>query len=171
MFDMIQAILTEATCGITCWYAKEKICRCSCGGRNHGALLDPDRETPERVCKIHGDRYRLEAVGPWSQMHKIYLDIMATMPWAKIDPNITERDGVTPYHQPYFLNSFTKGSPLVLKKAVDRQYSWPELKMAGNQTLYLLWVNQSEIAEPIWCDDVGSCPRCLDKAVYVWGRE
>lgn len=52
-------MLTDATCGYACWYAREEDCRCSCAGRNHGALLIDGAETPRRNCKIDGRRYVL----------------------------------------------------------------------------------------------------------------
>jgi hypothetical protein len=36
------AIMTEATCGEACWSAKEEVCRCSCGGKNHGIYKTDD---------------------------------------------------------------------------------------------------------------------------------
>jgi hypothetical protein len=57
----IFSILTEATCGEACWSAKEDICRCSCGGKNHG--ISKRGGTAERTCKIDGYRYKLQGVG------------------------------------------------------------------------------------------------------------
>lgn len=59
----VMAVLTSQTCGEPCWHAREEVCRCSCGGRNHGCLLIPGVESPERSAKIDGERYRLLAVG------------------------------------------------------------------------------------------------------------
>jgi hypothetical protein len=56
------AVLTSTTCGEPCWHAREEVCRCSCGGRNHGCLLGGG-ESPERTARIDGERYRLVAVG------------------------------------------------------------------------------------------------------------
>ena len=39
--------LTEATCGFNCWLAKEHICRCSCGGKNHGIMLKEGQKWAE----------------------------------------------------------------------------------------------------------------------------
>lgn len=57
------AFLTETTCGESCWHAKEEICRCSCGGKNHGILKTASGEQPTRQCKIDGRRYELLSVG------------------------------------------------------------------------------------------------------------
>lgn len=59
----VMAVLTSQTCGEPCWHAREEICRCSCGGRNHGCLLIPGGEAPERMAKIDGERYKLAGVG------------------------------------------------------------------------------------------------------------
>lgn len=61
--DIVTAILTEQTCGEACWHAKEDICRCSCGGKNHGCLRSANSEQPERTCRIKSGVYKLIAVG------------------------------------------------------------------------------------------------------------
>ena len=57
--DLI-AILTEATCGEACWTAVHDVCRCSCGGANHG--IRQRGGEAERTCKVGSNRYRLIAV-------------------------------------------------------------------------------------------------------------
>ena len=59
--DGLMAILTESTCADPCWYAREDVCRCSCGGRNHGVLLQDGAERPARTKKV--GRYRFQLVG------------------------------------------------------------------------------------------------------------
>ena len=59
----IEAFLTDATCGEACWEAREDICRCSCGGKNHGCMRTSDGVRPVRSAKIDGVRYTLRAVG------------------------------------------------------------------------------------------------------------
>ncbi len=49
----IAAYLTEHTCGEACWEAREDICRCACGGRNHGCMRSADGVQPAR--KGRGD--------------------------------------------------------------------------------------------------------------------
>jgi len=60
---VVFSVLTSQTCGEPCWHAKEEVCRCSCGGKNHGCLLIPGGTKPERTAKIDGVPYRLLAVG------------------------------------------------------------------------------------------------------------
>lgn len=61
--SQIISILTSQTCGEPCWHAREEICRCSCGGKNHGCLTHGG-ERPERHAKIDGIPYKLAGVGP-----------------------------------------------------------------------------------------------------------
>jgi len=55
------AVLTDTTCGESCWNAREDVCRCECGGRNHGIHLRG--ENAVRACRINGYRYELVSVG------------------------------------------------------------------------------------------------------------
>ena len=64
------SILTDATCGEACWTAKEELCKCSCGGHNHGCLNSPEGITPKRTCKIDGFRYELIGIGKYSEICK-----------------------------------------------------------------------------------------------------
>lgn len=50
------------TCGDHCWHAKELVCRCSCGGANHGILLKKDGKQPQRTRKIDGNFYELVSI-------------------------------------------------------------------------------------------------------------
>lgn len=69
----ILAFLSEATCGEACWEAREDVCRCSCGGKNHGCLRAVDGVRPPRTAKIDGFRYELKAVGEgvWEEAKRI----------------------------------------------------------------------------------------------------
>lgn len=55
-------VTTGQTCGDACWHAREDLCRCSCGGRNHGCLRTKDGEQPIRTRKVGGYAYKLAAV-------------------------------------------------------------------------------------------------------------
>lgn len=57
------AIVTGSTCGDACWHAREEVCRCSCGGANHG-ILNVGGCQPIRNGKIDGNFYELVAVIP-----------------------------------------------------------------------------------------------------------
>lgn len=61
-------LLTEHTCGEACWHAREAVCRCSCGGKNHGILNTPGGERPVRSARIQGHVYNLAAVGTYNDL-------------------------------------------------------------------------------------------------------
>lgn len=70
MTSILESITTETTCSDACWYAREDVCRCSCGGANHGCLNVAGREQPARTCRIKGVRYVLTAIGTYSEISK-----------------------------------------------------------------------------------------------------
>ena len=59
----LAAYFTNATCGEACWHAREDICRCSCGGRNHGCMRTENGIKPNRTAKIDGHMYELQGIG------------------------------------------------------------------------------------------------------------
>ena len=62
---MVLGLLTGHTCGEACWWAKEDVCRCKCGGVNHGILKGADGvERPARTRRVERDWFVLEAVIP-----------------------------------------------------------------------------------------------------------
>lgn len=100
-------ILTDTTCGESCWHAREDVCRCSCGGRNHGVLLDANGERPIRSCKINGMRYTLFAVGPRAEIRDQLENIMGPR---------------------YNYNEYYRGDDYVEKYATPQQAAhWAEL--------------------------------------------
>jgi hypothetical protein len=114
------AFLSEATCGEACWEAREDVCRCSCGGKNHGCLRTPDGVRPVRNAKIDGVRYELKAVG-----HDVHVEASAINKAA--GPRSVDRvtDTLTyTYHWDYT----DCGAPARVKKASKQQLAaWPEL--------------------------------------------
>lgn len=65
----IVAFLTLATCGEGCWHALEDVCRCSCGGKNHGCLKTASGISPMRMAKIDGFMYQLKAFGKYRDLY------------------------------------------------------------------------------------------------------
>lgn len=65
--------LLHRTCGDHCWHAREEICRCSCGGVNHGILKDPNNKIPQRTRRIGTTFYVLEAVVEGSRTADEYI--------------------------------------------------------------------------------------------------
>lgn len=49
------------TCSMACWMAQEDVCRCMCGGRNHG-LMRYGGEQPGRYRQRKGISYQLVAI-------------------------------------------------------------------------------------------------------------
>jgi len=73
----VRAYLSDITCGENCWNAREDVCRCECGGRNHGIHLRG--ENAVRACRINGLRYELIAVGTRRDLFKQAQDIVQAM--------------------------------------------------------------------------------------------
>lgn len=153
----IAAFFTDATCGEACWEARELVCRCSCGGKNHGCMLIDDQKRPERTSKINGIPYRFVSAGSYSDVMQQWDETMKTAPALKCDcpkehkpglrdiESIKTYDGSTIlYH--YYWKETDRDAPFVVKSASKPQKEkWPELKSAvENQanaysTVYVLW--------------------------------
>lgn len=116
--NALVAFLTEATCGEACWTAQEDICRCSCGGKNHGCLKRVDGVQPTRTSKIDGDRYELKAVGTdiWKQAREINKAAGPRYQSGRYSYDWQETD---------------KHAPARMKRATKDQIAkWPELSAA-----------------------------------------
>ena len=136
------AFLSEHTCGEACWSAREDICHCSCGGKNHGCMRDADGVRPVRTAKIDGYRYELRAVG----YREVATDAEAINRAAGYREVVT----VTPtlvYH--YTWSETDPGAPARLKFATKDQVTrWPELSAYRGEDMtwnrpYLLWTRVS----------------------------
>lgn len=113
------AFLSEATCGEACWEAREDVCRCSCGGKNHGCLRSKDGVRPTRNAKIDGYRYELKAVAG-----DVYAEAKA------INDKVSQHIGGYTYHP----DATQKGAPARVKRATKEQIArWPELAAAREQ--------------------------------------
>lgn len=127
--------LTGTTCGEMCWRAAEQVCRCSCGGRNHGIALrmgQGQAEQPVRTRKIDGIMYRLASVGTYADMHRNADHLNRNA------PNNTRRY----YGYTAFLMSGDKGAFARVKPATESEVArWPELADYRGQRRrpYLLW--------------------------------
>lgn len=133
------AILTSTTCGEPCWHAREEVCRCSCGGRNHGCLLSDNGERPKRTAKIDGVRYNLVGVGTFADLSEQAKELNAVQFRMVDKPARLESGG---WHQYYYTWSETdSGAPARLKTATPQQLDkWAELSgWRGQRGIYLLW--------------------------------
>ncbi len=147
----IIALVTGSTCGDSCWSAREEICRCSCGGANHGCLeVDSDGTRPQRTCRIQNHVYRLIVVGEY-----LHLETLAS----RIFQHCRENDiairaignGQSKYR--YVMDN------VVIRKAGTRQQveKWPELAAARGMPFNrsprdLLWL-RDDLADEILGDD------------------
>ena len=59
---MAIGIMTNRTCDAACWWAREEVCRCGCGGANHGILRVEGAEQPTRTKRIKRVQLELAAV-------------------------------------------------------------------------------------------------------------
>ena len=129
------AILTGSTCGDACWHAREEICRCSCGGVNHG-ILNQGGERPQRTCKIKGHFYELVAVIPGRGDGEAWINAFDRV---RMETNriIDER---FPNLDHYSYGQFRPGDilPVVDRKISDSQAKWPEVQAVPN-AYRLVW--------------------------------
>lgn len=151
--SILQAMITEQTCGDACWHAREDICRCSCGGRNHGCLRTEDGIQPNRTAKIDGHRYELAGVGTEGFYDQAKTINEANGPYRTETMRATSYEDGEPkeseivYH--YWWHETDKGAPARVKPASrDQIKRWPELAAWRSDdpmdfyrhSVYLLWV-------------------------------
>jgi hypothetical protein len=141
---LLEIVLTETTCGEACWKAREDVCRCSCGGKNHGCAKTADGVKPDRTAKIDGFRYILKAVGRpyYDGLNKQARDINQASP--------KHINNFSNFSYPY--RHTEKGAPARIKRATNVQVAkWPELQAYQNATYrdwpYLLWVKIESATE------------------------
>jgi hypothetical protein len=135
-------ILTDHTCGEACWEAREEVCRCSCGGANHGCLRDRGGVQPVRTAKIDGDRYSLLSVGLLSDVGPQCSGLIKALPPYHVE-SVTDYEGKQHQYR-YFWRETDPGSPYRLKAAsVSQVQGWSELtawrENARTVRPYLLW--------------------------------
>ncbi len=161
---VLVAFLSDITCGEPCWHAKEEICRCSCGGKNHGCLLNADGSRPVRTAKIDGQVYELAAVGSHRDLIGEAGKINAAFsPYSgstmKAYSYTEEKEVTVRYH--YHWKETDAHAPARLKGATAPQISnWPELAafLDVSERPYLLW-RRVEMPAPYYCAD-GLCEKC-----------
>lgn len=125
----------QGTCNEACWLAKEPVCRCQCGGVNHGIMLEMDPETgetkeqPGRYKQQLGVRYQLDSVHTtWSE--------------ANAQAHQLSRE----YNERWDLNWWVKSA--FHESAKGGQLKWPEVKglvefwdrLGAQYHIYLVWV-------------------------------
>ncbi len=123
--NIIEAMTTGATCGEACWCAREDICRCSCGGKNHGIMRTPDGVKPERTSHKHGKVYKLVCVTDYNEAFNIVNGDYGAF--------------LDKYH-------YTKTYPherMLYNRVTDSQLKWREVdnmpQTMVHENLYLVW--------------------------------
>ena len=124
MLDIYTAI-TESTCGEACWSAREDICRCACGNKNHGVLRDVDGVKPLRTRKLNGFMYQLLAVEtPGASCMAV-----GSKPLEELKGREMKRISEAGLWGRYQYDS-TPGYPVKLKTATDSEIKrWDELHL------------------------------------------
>lgn len=120
--NAIVGYMSGHTCGDACWHARDLVCVCSCGGKNHGILARGDAQ-PVRTARIGGQMYQLAEVGEHAQVKARCLhELRACGHHWLLDPN----------------------GPWITRAASQAQVAkWPEL--AGfQQGASLLWQTTTE---------------------------
>ena len=138
--EIWETLLQGHTCGEACWHAREDVCRCSCGGRNHGCLRDGNTQ-PDRVCRKGQYIYKLLAVLSDDKRCGIgyseacnLVDRFIVKAWPEGNPNrpmldyTTGKQAVRPDGRLYFYSPSAddKGIPAFARTASESQRRWPE---------------------------------------------
>jgi hypothetical protein len=179
MSQGVVSILTGATCSYACWYAHQVICRCSCGGVNHGVLLKGGAKQPVRQSRIKGVMYYLAGIGSYGEITRDVSDWNESTGWKSIEINYERpyKTAANPNPGPAMIErryhgrwwGDEKGVPAVRKKATPQQrLKWEELEMTkGWDEVYLLWVRVELPVGDICMDD---CPKCeqLAQKIKKW---
>lgn len=129
------AILTSSTCGDNCWHAREEVCRCSCGGRNHGILTQGGTQ-PERNGKIDGNPYELIAVIPGRAEGECWIDVSKRIEIERNRVIETRFPGLDPYAYGNWREE--KTMPVVDRKISATQAKWTEVLAVPN-ACRLIW--------------------------------
>lgn len=135
------------------------LCRCSCGGRNHGCLRDGGAR-PERTSRIDGALYRLKAIGRYNDIVRDACEINRLAGYSSVaKPQLVigsqgkewtpeeiakaKAEGQTMWWSQYKYTWRTtdSGAPARLKSASATQMKWSELSGWANapHKVYLLW--------------------------------
>ena len=131
------AVLTGSTCGDACWHAREEICRCSCGGKNHGILLEANGEQPVRTRKIGGNFYELIAIIPRPAKGTALITAINQEREA-INEAINERfPGISTYAYGKWRSE--EFMPVLSRKVTASQAKWKECKALDTEPYYMVW--------------------------------
>lgn len=158
------SILTAATCGDGCWHAREEICRCSCGGANHGILTKHDGKQPQRTRRVKGELFELVAVIPGRTEGECYRDVE--------NRTFAERCRVTDERFPdvdfYAYGEYRERAtyPVLDSKIQPGQQNWPEVQAVPN-AYRLVWARPagSDYARKQDRKQSAGCSLCHDPII------
>jgi len=132
-----ESFLTGSTCGDACWHAKEEVCRCSCGGKNHGILLKGDNQQPLRTRKIDGQFYELVAIIPYPGKDQCFMDSIKKER-AEINNVLDDRfPGIS--QCAYGAWRREKYMPVLSRKVTDAQATWTECEALNTRPWIMIW--------------------------------
>lgn len=161
----IKSFWSDITCGESCWSAREEVCRCSCGGANHG--ITKRGGSAVRTAKIDGYKYKLLAVGKRKDVYGQGEAILNEIGFKAVNhytgtsyENGKEVQKRHTYHYKWSLTD--KGSPARIKYATKAQLEkWKELEPFKNASRFddisLVWILETMPTEKVTCD-CGACP-------------
>ena len=140
----LTAFRTLQTCGEACWSAVEDVCRCYCGGSNHGILKTKNGVAPTRMAKIDGHMYQIKSIGSYNELYSEA---------KKVNDESGQSYGVSASGESYPYRETDRGAPARLKAATqDQTQRWHEFsrfkgmdrrqvwQANGCTFLYILWV-------------------------------
>lgn len=118
------------TCCMACWMAQEDVCRCMCGGRNHG-IMRHGGEQPGRYCQRGYRQYQLQAI------HEDWYDA-----------RIAASEASKKYNSEHWLPEYSESA--FEQHASGHMLKWPEVQafLAAQKDkrypdAYLVWVRMS----------------------------
>ena len=129
------AVMTGSTCGDACWHAREEICRCSCGGANHGILNRGDTR-PRRTCKIDGQFYELAGIIAGRADGECWNDVFKRTDAARHELTRERFPNIDPFAYGAYRQEST--FPVVDRKISPTQAKWPEVA-AVHDAMRLIW--------------------------------
>ena len=120
------------TCNLACWMAREDVCRCMCGGENHGIMRDGVGEQPGRYCQRKGVQYELQ------EMYLNYFDAVRSA-------RILNQAYNESHDIPWYI-----GDSAFQQRATGHMLKWPEVEsmlrfmavVDKKMDCYLVWVRR-----------------------------
>ena len=139
------AMMTDATCGDACWAAREDICRCSCGGNNHGITRTANGVAPVRTRRVKDHRYQLLAVESYISGPG-HARIESLRPMEKLESAVNGAAVDAGLFDKYASTwPDTPAWPCILRLAsASNVKGWPELAAwrGANSRPYVAWVRE-----------------------------